>query len=371
MKVLMLTHTYFPSVGGGIRYKTAVVEHLRQRGHEVDVLALSDGEGTPAEKQSGGQVFRADSQVSTPLAPISFSYLWWYRRLIGNYDALLFNFPSPMEEIGEVVFGNRANGARKVVMYHADIVDAKPFSRIYNRMITMPFLQAMDAILVSSPKVPESSRHLAPHRHKVHVIPFGINLEEYGKPVPCSTKYDKNVVRLLFVGRMARYKGVDVLLRAFAQTDGGRLRLVGDGPLKERLESLAEELGVGDRVEFLGRVSDQRLIEEYHAADVFVLPSTDAGEAFGYVLIEAMAGRNAIISTELGTGTSYVNQHGETGLVVDPNDVIGLADALTFLINAHERRHEMQEAAYMRVSQHFDIHRMLRENEAVITGSAR
>lgn len=365
----MLTHTYYPSLGGGIRYKKAVVDYLRERGHKVDVLALNAGNEEPVEQHARGKVFRANPQISTPLSPISISYLKKFQKLAREYDVLLFNFPSPMEEIGEVLFGGSANSARKVAMYHADIVDVKPFSRVYNRMITAPFLRAMDAIIVSSSKVLESSRHLFPHNGKVKVIPFGIDLEEYGRAEPMPSKTYVNEVRILFVGRMSRYKGVDVLLRALACVPAGCLRLVGDGPLKPRFEALVNELGLGERVEFLGKVSDEQLIREYHGADIFVLPSIDAGEAFGYVLIEAMAGRSAIISTELGTGTSYVNQHGETGLVVEPSSVEGLAEALSSLINDHDRRRAMQEAAYRRALEQFDIRRMLRENEAVIIGA--
>lgn len=369
MKILMLTHTYHPSVGGGIRYKKAVVDHLRSRGHQVDVLALNAGGEAKQEVQDGGRIFRATPQIGTPLSPISFSYLLEYGRRVSEYDVLLFNFPSPMEELGQLLHRRRSSRARKVVMYHADIVDAKRFSGVYNRFVTAPFLGTMDAIIVSSPRVRDLSRHLMPHKDRVHVIPFGIDLSEYARPEPMPAKNDANDVRILFVGRMSRYKGIDVLLRAFQSIPGGRLRLVGDGPLRKEMEALAEELAIQDRVDFLGRVSDEQLINEYHDADVFVLPSTDAGEAFGYVLIEAMAGRNAIVSTELNTGTSYVNEHGKTGVVVRPGDVGDLRDALRMLVDDHDRRFEMQEAAHERALEHFTIERMLRQNEAVITGS--
>jgi rhamnosyl/mannosyltransferase len=133
--------------------------------------------------------------------------------------------------------------------------------------------------------------------------------------------------------------------------------------LKSSLEELASSLGLGDRVTFTGFIGDEELLERYHAADVLVLPSIDAGEAFGYVLLEAMICSTAIISTELGTGTSFVNAHGETGLVVRPNDVDALKGALNQLAGDRALLERFRHAARRRVLDHFTIQRMLRETE--------
>src|SRR6185295_4672597 len=109
---------------------------------------------------------------------------------------------------------------------------------------------------------------------------------------------------VLFVGRLVAYKGLDVLLRAMVDVPGS-LALVGDGPLRESLQKLAQELGVADRVTFLGRVSDADRLAWFGRADVVVLPSVSRQEAFGMVQVEAMLTGRPVVSTSVPTGVPW------------------------------------------------------------------
>src|SRR5439155_27318436 len=104
------------------------------------------------------------------------------------------------------------------------------------------------------------------------------------------------------------------------------------------LQRLAAELGVEERVFFAGEVEDAVLPAYYHAADVFVLPAHLRIEAYGLVQVEALAAGLALVSTEIGTGTSYVNQHGQTGFVVPPESPQALARAIRVLLANPELR---------------------------------
>jgi glycosyltransferase involved in cell wall biosynthesis len=369
MRILMLTQTFFPSVGGGIRYKSAIVDHFRSRGHTVDVLAISTDSELKLEQEAGGMIVRAPQLVRVDSTQVAPGYLWLFRHLAPKYDILHFNFPSPMTELALLASSRRVH-ARKVVTYHADIVSAKRFSGAYNRFVTAPFLDRMDAILVSSPKIADSSPHLEKHLGKTHVIPFGIDPALFRRPPGLVAQTSDGELSLLFVGRLARYKGIDVLLRALARAPG-RLTIVGEGPLRPGLEEQARSLGLAERVTFTGFITDAELLEKYHAADVLVLPSTDAGEAFGYVLLEAMICETALISTELGTGTSFVNAHGETGLVVPPSDDDALCNAINELARERERLQRFKAAARRRVLERFTLERMLAETERVYEPARR
>jgi rhamnosyl/mannosyltransferase len=116
---------------------------------------------------------------------------------------------------------------------------------------------------------------------------------------------------------------------------------------------LAQAFGVAGRVHFAGRVSDADLPAYYAAADVFVSASQLRAEAFGIVLLEAMAAGRPIVSTELGTGTSVVNQHGRTGFVVPPSDPHALARAVKVLLANPELRYEFGANAQRRVQAEF------------------
>lgn len=172
--------------------------------------------------------------------------------------------------------------------------------------------------------ISESTRRmLAPYASRpIDVIPYGVTLPEESS----RADHASEVPVLLFVGRLVRRKGVDRLLRALASlTDmSWRLEIVGFGPEREPLETLAGELGLGDRVAFLGRVSHAELGAAYRRASVFVLPATlderEDTEGLGVVLLEAMSYGVPVLATRRG-GIPDIVIEGRTGLLVE--DEIG------------------------------------------------
>jgi glycosyltransferase involved in cell wall biosynthesis len=128
---------------------------------------------------------------------------------------------------------------------------------------------------------------------------------------------------------------------------------------------VATSLGLEARVEFVGEVPDVALRDYYATADVFVLPATVRAEAFGTVLLEAMAMGLPVVSTELGTGTSWVNQDGITGHVVPANSPTALATAIQKLLADAACRQLMGKAAREWVEAEFSMTAMLQRVEAV------
>jgi glycosyltransferase involved in cell wall biosynthesis len=363
-KILVTTYAYYPSVGGGIRYQKDIVDYFRAKGHVVDVLTVSGDKSVHVRSDTQGSVIELP-RLARNSALISAPYCYILGKLAPDYDILHFNFPNPMAELAAVRYGKKLGNAKKIVFYHADIVPAKRFSGVYNRLITPRFLRLMDHIIVSSPNLPKHSSNLAPFKEKICVIPFGIDVNYYTPPSPEETgsKPSRQLTpNILFVGRLSRYKGIDYLIRAMSHAPG-RLSIVGNGPLKETLIQLTDHLQLTDRVFFCGYVSEQELLQKYRQADILVLPSTDAGEAFGYVLIEAMACHTALISTQLNTGTSYVNADGQTGFVVPPKDVEALSKAIRSLADNPDMLVRFKDQALRRAHELFSLERMLSETE--------
>ena len=188
-------------------------------------------------------------------------------------------------------------------------------------------------------------------------MPLSIDVERFASPQPARVRTIRRRYAgpiLLFVGRLRYYKGLDYLLRAMKRIDA-TLLIVGAGPEAARLGAMSYEAGLAKRVHFLGDVSDEALPAYYQAADVFVLPSSHRSEAFGIVLLEAMAAGAPLITTELGTGTSWVNQNGVTGLVVPPRDPEALANAIDRLLSDASMREEMGRRAQERARTEFDL----------------
>jgi rhamnosyl/mannosyltransferase len=177
---------------------------------------------------------------------------------------------------------------------------------------------------------------------------------------------------VLFAGRHVAYKGVDVLLRALARS-ATRAVIVGDGPKRAAWQQLSRELGLDGRVTFTGEVADAELRRLMQACAVLVLPSVTQAEAFGYVQLEAMASGKPVISTDVPSGVSWVNQDQRTGLVVAAGDADALREAIDRLMADAALRARFGAAGRARVEDQFTLGRlrerlrMLYEEAAVIS----
>lgn len=196
-------------------------------------------------------------------------------------------------------------------------------------------------------------------RSKISVIPWALEPDLFcsngSNPAPNSRKV------ILTVSRLAdsdRSKGVDTVIRALPEVlrrvPETRLVIVGDGNDRSRLERLANDLDISDRVLFAGSPSDSDLANHYRACDVFVLPSKKEG--FGLVFLEAMAYGKPVIGGNHG-GTPDVIQDGETGFLVNHEDVTTLTDRLVLLLRDEPARRRMGAAARRRLDELYTFDR--------------
>jgi glycosyltransferase involved in cell wall biosynthesis len=192
-------------------------------------------------------------------------------------------------------------------------------------------------------------------------VPLGVDVERFTPAPRAQTRPSE----LLFVGRLRYYKGLDTLLHALVDLPGVHLTVVGTGPMQVPWKALAHELGLIGRVTFAGEVDDADLPACYRHSDLFVLPANARSEAFGMVLLEAMASGLPCITTEVGTGTSWIVQDGKTGLVVPPQDPSALAVAIDRLVRDPALYQAMAEAGRARVEEVFSHERMVQGVEAV------
>jgi rhamnosyl/mannosyltransferase len=155
-----------------------------------------------------------------------------------------------------------------------------------------------------------------------------------------------------------------VLIDAIAGTNVTAL-IVGGGPLERRLREQASRLPDPRQVVFAGEVDDAELLACYHACDALVLPSVTRAEAFGMVQLEAMACSKPVISTDLPSGVPWVNRHGESGLVVPPEDAASLREALERLTGDPALRLRLGTGARARVESEFTAAVMAERTVAV------
>ena len=150
-----------------------------------------------------------------------------------------------------------------------------------------------------------------------------------------------------------------MLLKAMRELPSDvQLILGGSGPLSTELKALAASLGLQQQVHFTGLIPDDLLPAYYQACDIFCLPSVSKAEAFGIVQVEAMAAGKPVVSSALGNGVDYVNQHGITGMTVTPNDPVALAAAFSKLLADEPLRATLGRQSRVRVEQEFSVEAM-------------
>jgi glycosyltransferase involved in cell wall biosynthesis len=359
MRVLHIYKDYAPVVGGIENHIRLLAEGLRSCGIDARVLVTNSGPDTLREVIGGVPVVKTGRLLNVSSAPVSAEFYPALRRMERGIDIAHLHIPYPPGELGHLLLGR---SRRTVATYHSDIVRQKALGAVYSPFLQMLLAQA-DLIAVSNPAYIHSSRFLHRVADKCRVIPYGIQLDRFDR-TPANTiaaaqmRAQFGNALLLFVGRLRHYKGVDVLLHAMRKLDA-HLLIVGTGPMEAEWRAIAEDGELNQKVTFAGDLSDSALVTAYHAADVFVLPSTNRAEAFGIVQLEAMACGLPVVCTELGTGTSFVNRSGETGFVVRPGDPEALAAAIDKLLDNEELRRTMARAAKARAHREFSNQTML------------
>ncbi len=350
MKILHIYKDYYPPVCGGIEIAiNRIVEGTRDDCDDVAVLICNRIAKTEVVEVEGTPVYKIGTWGRFLSAPFSPTFPIWLKRM--EFDILHYHIPNPTAVLSHLMV--RPKG-KVIVHYHSDIVRQKRWLGVYNPF-RHKFMRMAERVIVTSPNYLNTSEFLQPHRDKCAIVPFGVSMNRFAHTPEVQSSAD--VIRrrygndvILFVGILRYYKGLHGLIKAMEHVDG-KLLIVGDGPLMAELMEFAEHLPHSERILFVGQV--ESVVPYYYASDIFCLPSIYRSEAFGLVLAEAAACGLPLVTTDLGTGTTYINQHQQTGLVVPPNNETQLAESLNKLLHDPTLRKQYGQAAKQRILDHF------------------
>lgn len=355
---------FYPPAPGGMERVVQLLCEGEQATTDSQVLVANTSRGSVRETWRGVSVTRVSSIAAIGSVGVCPGFPLALRR--ARRDVTVIHEPNPLALVSDWISGQQGP---LVVWFHSEVLRPRWKYRLLYRPFLRRVLRRASRIVVSSPRLAEHAGELADVRDKCVVIPFGIDT---GRLAP-SPAVDAGVreierahpgPRVLFVGRLVAYKGVDVLVQAM-QSVAATALVVGDGPLRGPLEALAAASGVASRVRFLGHLDDDSVVAHLHACDLFVLPSVTRAETFGVVQLEAMACGRPVVSTNLPTGVPWVNRHGETGLVVEPGDAGALASALNTLLGDPALRRRLGERARQRVEEDFTVEGMTSRSAAL------
>jgi glycosyltransferase involved in cell wall biosynthesis len=358
VNVLVVSGIWPPDVGGPASHAPDVARYLGARGHGVEVVTTA----------------------AFPPAPEEYAVHWASRRipkgLLHLRTAALVRSRASRADVVYTtgMFGRSAAGAvaaRRpfVVKLTADpaferarrrgIVggDVEEFQRAGGGVRTAVLRLARDAELRRAAHVFCPSGYLAElavswgvSRERVSVLP---NPAPQPGPLPpreeLRARLGLDGAALAFAGRLTAQKALERAVRALAAADGFSLLIAGEGPDRPELERLAAELGISERVRFLGPQPRERVLELFRAADAAVL--TSSWENFPHTVVEALAVGTPVIAMRAG-GVAEVVRDGDNGLLVEPGDVDGLAAALRRYLEDGGLRERLRERAAASVAEY-------------------
>lgn len=355
-----------PQGGGAETHLHEIFGRLAERGHDVTLLVSGWPGSASRERVDGMEVHRAGGRYTFTLAaPV------YYRKRLKDcaFDIMVEDLNkvplfSPwwathrLALLAHHLFGVTAFQEASVPVATATWLLERPLGRVYRAVPTMAVSRSTARDL-GERGLPES---------EIAVIPNGVDIERYGPGDP-ATRFEAPT--LLYLGRLKRYKRVDLPIRAVAalRAEGRGLRLViaGTGDHADALRDLAHELDVSDAVEFRGYVSEEEKLELFRRAWIHVL--TSPKEGWGITNLEAAASATPTIASDSpGLRDSVVD--GQTGFLVPHDDVVALTDRIRALLDDPSLREQLGANA-LRFAQRFTWDRAADDTEAFLAEAAR
>ncbi len=329
MKILQFGKFYYPVSGGMERALFEITEGLNAQGISCDVLCSHTKSHNEEQNFGRYMVYRTASYGivnSTSISPHMITKLW---KIAKNYDVIDVHHPDPMAFLALFIVRPKA---KLVIHWQSDIVRQKFMAKLFLPLQNW-VLRRADSVVLASQSYGEHSADLKNYLHKMEVVPIGIDstLLEVDRPKLEAIKERYSHKKIIFaVGRLVTYKGFDHLVEAARYLSDEYLILIaGKGPEEENLLATIARYNLEERVQLLGYISEEEKYAYFESAKVFSLPSITRAEAFGVVLVEAMAfGKPIVLSDIQGSGMNWVNMDGVTGLQVEPKNPEALAQAI-------------------------------------------
>lgn len=358
MKVLHVFKTYYPDTYGGIEeviYQLATQSPAM--GIVADVFTLSKtANGLVEDTYQGHRVYRVRQDFEAASTTFSVTAFGHFRKIAREYDLIHYHFPWPSMDL--MHFFAR-HGKPSVVTYHSDIIKQKFLLQFY-KPLQRQFLNHVQAIVTTSPNYAASSLVLSAYKNKLTVIPIGIAEVPLSDAIRERIKYWKTVLPerfFLFIGALRYYKGLDTLLEC-AALKPYPIVLAGSGFEEARLKNLVKEQQLSN-VMFVGAVSQDDKYALLYLSYCCVFPSFTRTEAYGITLVEASMYGKPMITCEIGTGTSYINQDATTGIVVVPRNAVAFANAMEQLWNQPALVTQYGQNARARYEHYFTAEQMM------------
>lgn len=357
IKVLHIYKSYLPESNGGVEQAIfQLASQSRCCGIDATVLSLSRSKVNRFFLFQTHIAYKVHQFFEIKSCGFSLSFFYRFLILAKNADLIHCHYPWPFMDL---VFFITCCNKPIILTYHSDIIRQHLLLKLYKPLRNW-FLSKVNRIIATSPNYLFSSDVLIKYQDKVTVIPIGLNEALYPKSnINLEERWKKIVGEkfFLFIGVLRYYKGLEILLEALAIKEFPVV-IVGSGPMEIELKLRAASLGL-NKIIFLGHLSEEDKVALLRISYSIVFPSHLRSEAFGISLLEGAMFGKPLISSEIGTGTSYINIHDQTGLVIDPSNPKSLQNAMELLWSNPEIAENMGRAARARYLECFTAQKMM------------
>jgi glycosyltransferase involved in cell wall biosynthesis len=380
MTILMGCDTFPPDVNGAARFAERLAAGLVERGHDLHIVAPSASRkhGTWVEEHEGRKMtaHRLRSWRWYPHDWLRFALPWMSkanaRRVLDEVKPDVVHFQSHIVVGRGLAYEAQKRGIRIVATNHVMPENIIEFTRLpkflHHTFVTLAWRDARksfdraEAITTPTRRAAEFLEAATGLRN-VHAISCGIDAHNY---TPDFTPRTAN--RILFVGRVTGEKQIDVLLNAvklLPESLDAQLEIVGGGDQFKNLQTMAETLGIANRVKFLGYVTDEELRQAYTRATVFAMPSI--AELQSIATMEAMASALPVVAAD-AMALPHLVHDGENGHLFRPGDAQDLADKLESVLTLPQEELDVLKNASLRIVATHDIQTTISTFESLYRG---
>lgn len=337
MRVVLIVTLFPPEWIAGTEIATYnVAKNLAVNKHETHVVTSRDKQFPEMEKKDNFFIHRVSFERIRIIGVIGF----WYRILL------------EIKKINPDIVHIQAISAALPGLF-SKILLRKPYviwaqgSDVYlpgkfTKLISKTVMKNASVVIALSEDMKRKINDIYTGKNII-ILPNGIELEAF-KEVYARKQYHKTGKTIIFVGTLRPVKGLNYLIKAMSiihkKSSDVNLLIVGDGPDREKLQTLVQDLNLQDCIFFAGRVSNDKIPEYMAQADIFALPSLS--ESFGIVNIEAMASGLPIVTTNVG-GLPEIVKNGENGFVVESKNPEAFAEKILLILNNSELEEKISE----------------------------
>jgi rhamnosyl/mannosyltransferase len=333
-KVIHVIKTYFPETQGGMEEVARQITNVAiKNGYACEIVSFSSNfEDIIVFDNVKIHRFKYDINIlSTPII-LKNKIIKRIVEILNTADIIHYHYPWPfMDYIDRFV----NSSIKRITTYHSDALMTTAggiVEKFYNDIINKKFMKSQDVIVATSQNYLDSSQYLSRYKNKVKIIPLGLNdsaLDSKSKSI-----YEDffNIPYVFFIGVLRHYKGLKYLIESAIKIAPIKIIIAGSGPEEKLLKQKIHDENITN-VEMLGKISNDEKYQLMKHSIAVVLPSIKRSEAFGVTLLEAAMLGKPMISTDLHTGTSFVNVNDYTGYVVKPKCSEALSEAIIKIFN--------------------------------------